>query len=194
MRWPRSLVSILIPAALACQKPRSGGWQQTARFGRAHRLLRHQRTPTGADQQRRLRSRDEGRLRSARLGGRHRRHLEHGNRYPHLKGPNGRPIGGIMRVVRLPALRVMVSVKLAEELPETQAFGQRKLAEQGMALGDIPAIAWRSPRVLKRRLGYCPAKPGPRYPRRSPVAVLSLRVNASDTGNASKHPHLWLGR
>lgn len=37
-------------------------------------------------------------------------------------------------------LRVMASVKLAEELRETQAYGQRKLAEQGMTLDDIPAV------------------------------------------------------
>ena len=36
-------------------------------------------------------------------------------------------------------LRVMASVKLAEELRELQAYGQRKLAEQGMTLDDIPA-------------------------------------------------------
>jgi hypothetical protein len=37
-------------------------------------------------------------------------------------------------------LRVMASVKLAEELREMQAYGQRKLAEQGMTLDDIPAV------------------------------------------------------
>ncbi len=41
-------------------------------------------------------------------------------------------------------LRVMASVKLAEELRETQACGQRKLAEQGMTLEDIPAITKRA--------------------------------------------------
>ncbi len=41
-------------------------------------------------------------------------------------------------------LRVMASVKLAEELRETQAYGQRKLAEQGMTLEDIPAITKRA--------------------------------------------------
>jgi hypothetical protein len=37
-------------------------------------------------------------------------------------------------------LRVMASVKLAEELRDMQAYGQRKLAEQGMTLDDIPAV------------------------------------------------------
>jgi hypothetical protein len=41
-------------------------------------------------------------------------------------------------------LRVMASVKLAEELRETQAYGQRKLAEQGLTLDDIPAITKRA--------------------------------------------------
>ena len=37
-------------------------------------------------------------------------------------------------------LQVMASVKLAEELREMQAYGQRKLAEQGVTLDDIPAL------------------------------------------------------
>jgi Arc/MetJ-type ribon-helix-helix transcriptional regulator len=45
-------------------------------------------------------------------------------------------------------LRVMRSVKLAEELRELQAYGQQKLAEHGHALDDIPAITRR---VLKGR-------------------------------------------
>ncbi len=38
----------------------------------------------------------------------------------------------------------MTSVKLAEELRETQAYGQSKLAEQGLTLDDIPAITKRA--------------------------------------------------
>lgn len=45
-------------------------------------------------------------------------------------------------------LRVMRSVKLAEELREVQAFGQSTLAEQGLTVDDIPAITRR---VLKGR-------------------------------------------
>jgi hypothetical protein len=43
-------------------------------------------------------------------------------------------------------IRVMRSVKLAEELRDIQAYGQRRLAEQGLALEDIPEITRR---VLK---------------------------------------------
>lgn len=45
-------------------------------------------------------------------------------------------------------LRVMRSVKLAEELRELQAFGQSKLAEQDLTLDDIAQITRR---VLKGR-------------------------------------------
>lgn len=45
-------------------------------------------------------------------------------------------------------LRVMRSVKLAEELRELQAYGQQKLAEHDRSLDDIPAITRR---VLKGR-------------------------------------------
>lgn len=45
-------------------------------------------------------------------------------------------------------LKVMKSVKLAEELREIQAFGQTKLAEQGLDIADIPDITRR---VLKGR-------------------------------------------
>ena len=43
-------------------------------------------------------------------------------------------------------LRVMASVKLAEELREVQAYGQLRLAEQGLTLEDVPEI---TKRVLK---------------------------------------------
>lgn len=43
-------------------------------------------------------------------------------------------------------LKVMRSVKLAEQLRELQAFGQTKLAEQGASIEDIPEITRR---VLK---------------------------------------------
>jgi hypothetical protein len=43
-------------------------------------------------------------------------------------------------------LRVMASVKLADELREAQAYGQLRLAEQNLALDDIPEI---TKRVLK---------------------------------------------
>ena len=36
--------------------------------------------------------------------------------------------------------KVMKSVKLAEQWRETQAYGQRRLAEQGLAVEDISAI------------------------------------------------------
>ena len=45
-------------------------------------------------------------------------------------------------------LRVMKSVKLAEELRELQAFGQSKLAEQDLTLDDVTRITRQ---VLKRR-------------------------------------------
>ena len=45
-------------------------------------------------------------------------------------------------------LRVMRSVKLAEELRELQAFGQSKLAEQGLTIDDVTQITRR---VLKGR-------------------------------------------
>ncbi len=45
-------------------------------------------------------------------------------------------------------LKIMRSVKLAEELRELQAFGQSKLAEQGLTIEDIPEITRR---VLKGR-------------------------------------------
>ena len=37
-------------------------------------------------------------------------------------------------------LRVMTSVKLAEELRDFQAYGQGRLAGQGLSLEDIPAL------------------------------------------------------
>jgi hypothetical protein len=43
-------------------------------------------------------------------------------------------------------LKVMKSVKLAEQLRELQAYGQGRLAEQVMTLDDVPEI---SRRVLK---------------------------------------------
>ena len=45
-------------------------------------------------------------------------------------------------------LKVMRSVKLAEELRELQAFGQSRLAEQNLTVDDIPEITRR---VLKGR-------------------------------------------
>jgi len=45
-------------------------------------------------------------------------------------------------------LRVMRSVKLAEELLELQAFGQGRLAEQGLAIDEVTQITRR---VLKGR-------------------------------------------
>jgi hypothetical protein len=45
-------------------------------------------------------------------------------------------------------LRIMRSVKLAEELRELQAFGQGKLAEQDLTLDDVTQITRR---VLKGR-------------------------------------------
>jgi len=45
-------------------------------------------------------------------------------------------------------LRVMRSVKLAEELRELQAFGQGKLAEQGLATDEVTQITRQ---VLKGR-------------------------------------------
>jgi hypothetical protein len=45
-------------------------------------------------------------------------------------------------------LHVMKSVKLAEELRELQAFGQSKLAEQGLTIDDVTQITRR---VLKGR-------------------------------------------
>jgi len=45
-------------------------------------------------------------------------------------------------------LKVMRSVKLAEELRDAQAYGQRRLAEQGLRMDDIPEITRQ---VLKGR-------------------------------------------
>jgi hypothetical protein len=45
-------------------------------------------------------------------------------------------------------MRIMKSVKLAEELREVQAYGEQKLAEQGLTLEDVTAITRR---VLKGR-------------------------------------------
>jgi hypothetical protein len=45
-------------------------------------------------------------------------------------------------------LRVMKSVKLAEELRELQAFGQGKLAEQDLTLDDVTQLTRQ---VLKGR-------------------------------------------
>jgi hypothetical protein len=45
-------------------------------------------------------------------------------------------------------LKIMRSVKLAEELRALQAFGQTKLAEQDLTIEDIPEITRR---VLKSR-------------------------------------------
>jgi hypothetical protein len=45
-------------------------------------------------------------------------------------------------------IRVMKSVKLAEELRELQAYGQSKLAERGLTLDDIPRLTRQ---VLKGR-------------------------------------------
>ncbi|MBT2480851.1 hypothetical protein [Streptomyces sp. ISL-94] len=45
-------------------------------------------------------------------------------------------------------IKIMKSVKLAEELREVQAYGERKLAEQGASLADVTAITRR---VLKGR-------------------------------------------
>lgn len=45
-------------------------------------------------------------------------------------------------------LKVMKSVKLAEELRELQSYGQGRLAEQGLTLEDIPEVTRR---VLKGR-------------------------------------------
>lgn len=45
-------------------------------------------------------------------------------------------------------LRVMRSVKLADELRDVQAFGQSKLAEQGLTVEDVTKITRR---VLKGR-------------------------------------------
>jgi hypothetical protein len=55
-------------------------------------------------------------------------------------------------------LRFMASVKLAEELRETQAYGQLRSAELGLAIDDIPALTRR---VLKGG-----RKPGARDPNR----------------------------
>jgi hypothetical protein len=41
-------------------------------------------------------------------------------------------------------LKVMRSVKIAEELRELQAYGQTKLAEAGHTLEDVPALVRRS--------------------------------------------------
>ncbi|GAA3377909.1 hypothetical protein GCM10020367_55440 [Streptomyces sannanensis] len=45
-------------------------------------------------------------------------------------------------------IKIMKSVKLAEELREVQAYGEQKLAEQGASLADVTAITRR---VLKGR-------------------------------------------
>ena len=44
-------------------------------------------------------------------------------------------------------LKIMKSVKLAEELRDLRTFGQSKLAEQGLTIEDIPEVTRR---VLKR--------------------------------------------
>jgi hypothetical protein len=43
-------------------------------------------------------------------------------------------------------LRVMKSIKLAEQLRDLQAYGQTRLAEQGLSLDDVPEVTRR---VLK---------------------------------------------
>ena len=43
-------------------------------------------------------------------------------------------------------MKIMRSVKLAEELREVQAYGEQKLAEQGASLAEVAAITRR---VLK---------------------------------------------
>ena len=45
-------------------------------------------------------------------------------------------------------IKVMKSVKLAEELRDVQSYGEQKLAEQGVTLADVTAITRR---VLKGR-------------------------------------------
>ena len=45
-------------------------------------------------------------------------------------------------------MKIMQSVKLAEELREVQAYGQSRLAAKGLELDDISAITRR---VLKGR-------------------------------------------
>lgn len=40
-------------------------------------------------------------------------------------------------------LKIMRSVKIAEELREIQAYGQRRLAEQGIDPADVPALIRR---------------------------------------------------
>jgi hypothetical protein len=45
-------------------------------------------------------------------------------------------------------IKIMKSVKLAEELRELQGYGEQKLAEQGATLADVTAITRR---VLKGR-------------------------------------------
>ncbi|MFG1710302.1 hypothetical protein ACFLIM_44755 [Nonomuraea sp. M3C6] len=40
-------------------------------------------------------------------------------------------------------IRIMKSVKLAEELRDLQAYGQGRVGEQGMTLEDIPEITRR---------------------------------------------------
>lgn len=45
-------------------------------------------------------------------------------------------------------LKVMKSIKLAEQLRELQAYGQSKLAEQGLTLDDVSEVTRR---VLKGR-------------------------------------------
>jgi hypothetical protein len=57
--------------------------------------------------------------------------------------------GGGKRSAYLRAtLKVMRPLKLAEELRDLQAYGQRKLAEQDSSLDDVPAIVRR---VVKGR-------------------------------------------
>ena len=48
-------------------------------------------------------------------------------------------------------LKVMRSVKIAEELRELQAYGQMKLAEAGHTLDDIPALVRQSHRTRPAR-------------------------------------------
>jgi hypothetical protein len=45
-------------------------------------------------------------------------------------------------------LKVMKSIKLAEQLRELQAYGQRKSAELGLTVDDVPEVTRR---VLKGR-------------------------------------------
>lgn len=48
-------------------------------------------------------------------------------------------------------LKVMRSVKIAEELRDLQAYGQTKLAEAGHALDDVPGLVRQSRRSRPTR-------------------------------------------